>query len=241
MSTAEVDDIQEIIAQALVAVDILARALHADGARLQATLDAITAHAVAMHPAVQDAGLILLVGGKLVPQSVTGQAPQLLDSRQQNTGSGPCIEAAREQALICIDNMPCDPRWPGFSAAAQTCGVASMLCVPLWVNERTLGALSLYASEPGAFSEYDKKVMETFATLAALALSKAQQREQFTGAIVSRDVIGQAKGIIMERYQVSAEAAFSLLTRLSQEWNVKLYKVARHIAETRQIPDTAID
>ena len=115
-----------------------------------------------------------------------------------------------------------------------------MLCVPLWVNERTLGALSLYSPEPGAFSDYDMKVAETFATLAALALSRAQQREQFTGAIVSRDVIGQAKGIIMERYQVSAEAAFSLLTRLSQERNVKLYKVASDIAETRQIPDTAI-
>ena len=108
-----------------------------------------------------------------------------------------------------------------------------MLCVPLWVNERTLGALSLYAPEPGAFSEYDKKIMETFATLAALALSKAQQREQFTGAIVSRDIIGQAKGIIMERFGVDEVRAFAMLRELSQESNVKLIEVAQKVIDTR--------
>jgi putative methionine-R-sulfoxide reductase with GAF domain len=112
MSTAEADDIKKIIAQALAAVDILARALHVEDARLQPTLDAIAAHAAAAHPAAQDAGLILLEGGKLVPQATTGRAPQLLDSKQQETGNGPCIEAAQAQNMICINDMRRDPRWP---------------------------------------------------------------------------------------------------------------------------------
>lgn len=238
MSTAEANDIQKVIAEALAAVSTLARALHPSDARLQVTLDAITAHAAATHPAAQDAGLILLVGGKLVPQAVTGQAPRHLDIKQQETGDGPCIDAAREQALICIDDMAGEPRWPDFAAEARICGVASMLCAPLWINERTLGTLSLYAPKARTFSDHDKRVIGTFATLAALALSRAQQTEQFTSAIVTRDVIGQAKGIMMERYAISADAAFGLLARISQARNMKLHQVAREIAETRQLPET---
>jgi hypothetical protein len=64
MSATEADDIKEVIAQTFVAIGTLARALHIDDARLQPTLDAITAHAAAAHPAAKDAGLILLRGGK---------------------------------------------------------------------------------------------------------------------------------------------------------------------------------
>ena len=236
MSAAEADDIKKIIAQALAAVEILARALHVEDARLQPTLDAITAHAAAAHPAAQDAGLILLEGGKLLPQATTGRAPQLLDSKQQETGKGPCIEAAQAQTMICINDMRRDARWPEFATEAHACGVASMLCAPLWISDQTLGTLSLYAPQPGAFSDHDQRIIETFATLAALALAEAQRTEQLTTAIASRDVIGQAKGIIMERYKISADAAFGTLARISQARNMKLHEVARHIAETRDLP-----
>jgi GAF domain-containing protein len=238
MSAAEADDIKKVIAQALRAVDILARALHVEDARLQPTLDAITAHAAAAHPAAQDAGLILLKGGKLIPQATTGRAPQLLDRKQQKIGKGPCVEAAQAQTLICINDISRDSRWPEFATEAQACGVASMLCAPLWISEQTLGTLSLYAPQPGVFSDHDKRIIETFATLAALALAEAQRTEQLTSAIVNRDVIGQAKGIIMERYKISAGAAFGTLARISQARNMKLHEVARHIAETKEIPGT---
>src|SRR5882672_10672745 len=131
MSATEADDIKEAVAQTFVAIGTLARALHVEDARLQPTLDAITAHAAASHPAAKEAGLILLIGGKLIPQATTGRAPQLLDMKQQETGQGPCIEAAREQTLICLNDLRRDLRWPDFSAEAQACGVSSMLCAPL--------------------------------------------------------------------------------------------------------------
>src|ERR1700745_1631827 len=95
MSATEADDIKKVIAETFVAIGTVARALHVQDARLQPTLDAITAHAAAAHPTAKDAGLILLIGGKLIPQATTGRAPQLLDTKQQETGQGPCIEAAR--------------------------------------------------------------------------------------------------------------------------------------------------
>ena len=237
MGATDADDIKEVIAQTFVAISTLARALHVEDARLQPTLDAITAQAAAAHPAAQDAGLILLIGGKLIPQATTGKAPQLLDVKQQETGQGPCIEAAREQTLICLNDLQQDPRWPEFSAEAQAWGVSSMLCAPLWINQRTLGALTLYAAQPRAFSEHDERIVELFATLAALALAEAQRTDHLRAALIHRDVIGQAKGIIMERYKINPDAAFSTLARISQDQNIKLHEVARQIVETGKLPD----
>jgi GAF domain-containing protein len=238
MSSTERDEIREVIAQTFVAVGTLARALHVEEARLEPTLKAITAHAAAAHPAVKDAGLILLIGGKLIPQATTGRAPQLLDTKQQETGRGPCIDAAREQALICVNDLQRDPRWPEFSAEARACGVSSMLCAPLWISERTLGTLSLYAPQSAAFGEHDKRIIELFATLAALALAEAQRTDHLRAALLNRDVIGQAKGILMARFDINADAAFSTLKRVSQDQNKKLHEIARQVAETRELPDT---
>ncbi len=238
MSSTERDEIREVIGQTFVAIDTLARALHVKDARLEPTLNAITVHAAAAHPAAKDAGLILLIGGKLIPQSTTGPAPQLLDMKQQETGRGPCIEAAREQTLICINDLQHDPRWPEFSAEARACGVSSMVCAPLWIDERTLGTLSLYATHSGAFGEHDERIIELFATLAALVLAEAQRTDHLRTALLNRDVIGQAKGIIMVRYNIDEATAFSTLKRISQDQNMKLSEIARHVAELRELPDT---
>jgi len=238
MSSTERDEIREVIGQTFVAIGTLARALHVEDARLEPTLKAITAHAAAAHPAAKDAGLILLIGGKLIPQATTGRTPQLLDTKQQETGRGPCIDAAREQALICVNDLHRDPRWPEFSAEARACGVSSMLCAPLWISERTLGTLSLYAPQSAAFGEHDKRIIELFATLAALALAEAQRTDHLRAALLNRDVIGQAKGILMAHYNINADAAFSTLKRVSQDQNKKLHEIARQVAETRELPDT---
>ena len=222
-----------------MAVEILARALHVKDARLEPTLKAIASSATAAHPAARDAGIILLVRGRLMPQAVTGRAPQVLDLRQQETGEGPCIEAASAQQVIIVSDTKNDARWPGFCAAAQARGVGSMLCVPLWAGERRLGALSVYAHEPASFSQPDIKLIELFATLAALALAEAQRAEQLREAITSRDLIGQAKGMLMERFQIGDEAAFSTLVRVSQSLNLKLTAIARHLTETGELPGQA--
>jgi GAF domain-containing protein len=96
-----------------------------------------------------------------------------------------------------------DSRWPQFCATARACGVHNLLCTPLWINERNLGALTLYSSQTEAFSLGDTRLISLFATLAALALHEAQRTGQLREAISRRDIIGQAKGILMERYRIS--------------------------------------
>ncbi len=230
-------DLAENVAEALSAVEILARALHLKDARLEPTLAAIATSARAAHPAARDAGIILLVRGHLTPQAVTGRAPQVMDLRQQETGEGPCIEAASTQQVVIVSDTRTDARWPGFCAAAQAHGIGSMLCVPLWAGQQRLGALSLYAPAPASFSQPDIKLVELFATLAALSLAEAQRAEQLREAITSRDLIGQAKGMLMERFQVNDEAAFGTLVRVSQSLNLKLTAVARHLTETGKLPE----
>jgi GAF domain-containing protein len=235
MSIHEPQSVAEAVTEAVSAIDVLARALHIEDARLQPTLDVIVANAAAAHPAAQDAGVILFTSGKLVPQATTGHAPQVLDLKQQETGDGPCIEAARQQVLVQVADTNDDIRWPQFCATARACGVHSLLCTPLWINERNLGALTLYSPQTEAFSLGDTRLISLFATLAALALHEAQRTDQLREAISRRDMIGQAKGILMERYRISGDAAFVTLTRASQAVNVKLAEVARHLAETGEL------
>jgi len=238
MGTPARDDVAESVASTFTAVEILARALRVKDAELQPTLDAILAHAAAAHPAAHDAGLILLAGGKLVPQATLGHAPKALDLKQRETGEGPCVESARTQALIRVADTKTESRWPQFLAEAQACDVRSLLCAPLWVSDQRLGALTLYSQQPDVFSEQDRKLIELFAALAALALAEAQRTEQLREAIASRDLIGQAKGILMERYHVDSDAAFAVLGRTSQDLNLKLTVVARHLAATGELLGT---
>lgn len=242
MSINEQQDQAELLAEAFTSLEVLARALRVKEARLQPTLDAIVSAACALSPG-QDAGLILLIRGILTPQATTGRAPHLLDLLQQKDGEGPCIEAARQQAVVRIEDTCHDVRWPQFCAAAQEYGVRSLLCVPLWVDERCLGTLSLYGGQPAAFTSHDERITTLFATLAALALAEAQRTGQLRAALDNRDFIGQAKGILMHRDGITAEAAFACLARTSQHTNTKLVDVARHLAETGElasVPDAGL-
>ena len=165
-----------------------------------------------------------------------GRPPYELDLLQIRLKTGPCVAAAQEQAPIEVADTRRDERWPNVMSEAVGLGVGSMLCVPLWVDERTLGSLSLYADRPEAFSENDKKTVNLFATLAAVALAGAQRAEQLQGALRNRDVIGQAKGILMERLRITEDAAFVLLAQSSQKQNRKLIGVARQLVDTGELP-----
>jgi GAF domain-containing protein len=213
----------------------LARSLHLKNAELQPTLDAIISKAVETIQPAEHAGVVLLLNGKLVPQATLGAPPQILDTLQLKTGTGPCIDAARSQSIITIDNTQTDSRWPQFSAQATALSVASMLCVPLWVDELGLGTLSLFGQKPDAFGPQHLQLTELYATHAAIALADAQRTAQLHRALSNRDVIGQAKGILIERLKITPQAAFDHLSQASQRANLKLISVAEHLIETGEL------
>jgi GAF domain-containing protein len=230
------EHLMEVTGGSAESLEILARALHVKNAELQPTLEAIASTAVRMLSPARYACLTIFSRGELIPRASTGELPLLLDRLQQRLGDGPCISAAKHQSVSRIEDTRQDQRWPEFSAEAARLQVRSMLCVPLWVDERSLGALSLYADQAAAFSDLHERVTSLLATFAALALAEAQRADQMHDALGNRDVIGQAKGILMERHGVTADAAFAVLSRISQAGNMKLAEIARRFAETGQLP-----
>jgi GAF domain-containing protein len=229
------EELDEFSARTGKSLEILARALHVRNAEMQPTLEAIVSAAVSTLRPARYAGLITVSRGRLVPQATTGRPPELLDRLQQRLGDGPCIDAAQQQEIIRIGDMGHEERWPDFSAEAVNLGVGSMLCVPLWVDEQCLGTLSLYAEGTAAFTDHHERITRLLATLAALALAEAQRADQMHTALSNRDVIGQAKGILMERRRITAEAAFSCLSQASQAENRKLAAIAQHLVETGEL------
>ena len=217
----------------------LARALHLKEAKLQPTLDAIVAHAVATIEPAEHAGLILLLRGRLVPQATLGEPPHQLDLLQQDTGQGPCIDAANDQTVITVDNTITDSRWPEFAERAADLGVSSMLCVPLWVDELRLGTLSLYGQKPDAFAPQHRQLTDLYAAHAAIALADAQRTAHLHEAMHNRDIIGQAKGILIERMKITSEDAFASLSRASQHANLKLTAIAQHLVDTGELLDSS--
>ena len=210
----------------------LSRALRVPEADLQATLDAIARTAVETIGPAKYSGVNLYEHGTFVPQAVAGEPPLILDVLQQESGVGPCIDASRSQITIRVDDMTTETRWPEYVERALILGVASMLCVPLYVDDQQLGSVSLYATDLAAFSLADEYVARLFATQAALALAEAHRAGQLRHALSNRDVIGQAKGILMERHRITADEAFRMLSAASQQSNRKLADVARALAET---------
>jgi GAF domain-containing protein len=139
---------------------------------------------------------------------------------------GPCLDAARGDALVRCDDLHDDPRWPRFAKGAVAAGVHAMMSFQLHTHDTRKGALNLFAVTTDVFTAKDQAVGAMLATHAATALIAHDRERQFHAALASRDAIGQAKGMIMERFAVDATRAFDLLKTLSQDTNTRLVDVA---------------
>jgi hypothetical protein len=128
--------------------------------------------------------------------------------------------------------MRSEPRWPRFAHRAAEAGAGSMLSFRLWVEGDDLGALNLYGRQPNAFDEESEQVGLLFVSHAAIAWASAQKQDQLAESVDARDLIGQAKGIVMERYKLDSLKAFALLVRTSQHTNLKLRDIAAELALT---------
>lgn len=178
-------------------------------------------------------------GGKILSPAFSGQLAKDADELQYEVGEGPCLHAIREQETYLVDDLKEEERWPKFRERALALGVASMITFRLFVERETIGALNLYSRQPHAFDDEAVKLGTIFASHSAVALKAAISEAGHEAAIQSRDVIGQAKGIIMERQGLSADDAFDLLREISQGENRRLRDIADEIARTRAIPGGA--
>lgn len=194
--------------------------------------------AVEFIPGAEDASISLLHrdGGLETPAATSSRAEHV-DRLQYEIGTGPCVDALSEREIISVPDLEAERRWGSWGprTVAET-ATRSMLSFRLFTNEHMLGALNLYATKPHAFTPDDLDHGQAFAAQAAVALARARKLEDLGSALDSRAVIGQALGILMERYQLDGERAFEVLVRISQHANRKLRGVAAELIETRQLP-----
>jgi GAF domain-containing protein len=215
----------------------VARELQEEHGDVEATLQAITAAAVATVPGADECSISYVVARREVePRASTGELPRYLDTLQQELGQGPCLDAIWENRVVRVDDLRTDDRWPAFAARAAEQGIGSMLCFQLFVVGDQLGAMNVYARKPHAFDHESPEIGQIFAGHAAVALAGAEHEEQLRAGMSSRDLIGQAKGILMERFRLTAHQAFDVLSRASQELNRKLVDVAAELTETGALP-----
>ncbi|ODQ95447.1 GAF and ANTAR domain-containing protein [Mycolicibacterium holsaticum] len=201
---------------------------------VEEVLSDVTATARELMPGADTAGVLLVGrGGKFESLAATSELPHQLDELQMTFDEGPCVQAALDDVIVRTEDFRAEERWPKYAPACVELGVLSGLSVKLYTADRTAGALNLFSFRPHAFDARDETVATILAAHAAAAILASRHGEQLVSALSTRDRIGQAKGIIMERYGVDDVRAFEMLRQISQDGNIRLAEVAQRVIDTR--------
>ena len=190
-------------------------------------------------PGCDAAGVCVVYRGERVDTHATSNdALRQVDALQHELKQGPCLDALRQHDTVHSHDLSIDERWPRWGPeVAGRLGLFSIVSYRLFSTGDDLGALNLYGRTRSAFSTDDVHDGIALAAHVGVALAGAQAVENLEKALGGRTVIGQATGIVMERFDLSADRAFGVLSRLSQQRNEKIRKLAEQIVQTRALPD----
>jgi transcriptional regulator with GAF, ATPase, and Fis domain len=193
-------------------------------------------HAAVEIPGAQYAGVTVTRNAKHIDTPAASHKwPLILDEIQQRHRQGPCLTAAWEEKTVHVANVATDERFPLYARdVLEHTPIRTVMAFQMWVAGETMGALNVYAESPNVFGPETRTIGMVFAAHSSVAWNAARRDEQFQKALSSRDVIGQAKGMLMERYGVSAIQAFDLLRKLSQDSNTPLTEVAADLIQNQQ-------
>lgn len=201
------------------------------------TLEAIVHAAVGSVPGAGHASISAIRRRREVEtRACTSALARAIDQAQYDSGEGPCLDALFERDTVRLRHLPGEQRWPDFTKRAVELGVGSMLAVRLFVQGDDLGALNLHSEGEAAFDDEAEHTAQLFASHAAVALAAAQQKQQLRRAVSTRQLVGQAEGILMERFKLNDDQAFRLLVRASQDTNRKLVEIAADLVRTGEVP-----
>jgi GAF domain-containing protein len=227
----DVGDGGEVLDQSL---HELARILFT-GSNPEGTLETVARLAQRSIPQCEAASVTIVEDGKPRTTVSTAELALAIDRHQYAQDEGPCLEAIRTQRVIRVDSFGAEVRWPAFVPAVKEHGVQSSLSLPLMAADVTVGALNMYSLLDAGFAAAED-IGQIFAAEAAITLANAaayyratELARNLTLALEHRDVIGQAKGILMAQEGLTSEAAFDVLRRASQRSNRKVYELAAEI------------
>lgn len=219
-------------ARIAAAVTEASKMMHASSS-LDDTLDAIVQAAVHTVPGFDHVGIsITHSDGEIETRAGTDRLVWELDEIQYELREGPCYDSIRGNTVTVVENARHDQRWPNYMPRAAQRGLRAQLALGLFSDEATLGGLNLYSTQSDTVDGDAVQIAELFASHAAIALGRSRHEGQLTEAIASRKAIGQAIGILMERYQIDEDRAFQFLIRSSQTGNIKLRAVAEELVNS---------
>jgi GAF domain-containing protein len=227
----------------LAALEDLARLSFAEHS-LDSLLHRVTDAAERILPGRRVASITVFRQGRFLTVAASDPLATDLDAVQYRDGAGPCVAATTTGRPVDLPDVRHDRRWAGFAAAALERGVRSVFSHPLPARTRVLGGLNLYADVPQVADERTQRLVARVAGHAVVPVSNmylyrsaVERAEHLEVALDSRGVIDQAKGILMERFKVTADQAFQALARLSMETNVRVREVAERLVRTGEFPE----
>ncbi len=208
---------------------LTSRPTSADASTLEDALQRALELAIDIVPGCEQAGISMQRGKRVETPASVGPLANACDRLQEQLGAGPCVTALREADVVRIDDVLTDGRWPDFTEASAQLGLRSMFACRLATTRDVLGALNLYSTEPGAFDDDSENLALGYATHVGLALSALDKEKNLRKAMESRELIGQAMGILMERHRTTASQAFDLMSTCRAQQR----QAARHRQGTR--------
>lgn len=201
------------------------------------TIDQIVSFAVEAIDTTYGGITLVKSGGRAYSTvGATHQSVIEADRIQYELRQGPCVDAAQDSKIVVSSYLATDERWPEWGPKASALGFNSVLSAELHARGRRIGALNLYGTSEATFSPEDIALAALFARQGALALGYARSEEGLREALETRTVIGQAQGLLMERFEIDPDRAFATLRRYSQHHNIKLKALCRQLVETRALP-----
>jgi GAF domain-containing protein len=185
-----------------------------------------------------DMGGVCLVSSpdRLETVALTHETVEKVDALQSEYGEGPAAAVSIDLECLAVGNLSLESRWPSWTPAVVALGIRSLLAVRLHPPSPARGCLALYATRPRTADRDDVAVAHIFASHASLAFASDRREAELWRAIDARHLIGQAQGILMERFDIDATQAFGVLRRYSNDRNVKLRVIAEWIIEGRALP-----
>jgi len=181
--------------------------------------------------------------GTLTTVAASDETVSGMDRDQYATGEGPCVAAAAEGHWFHVRSLDDERRWPAFIPRAKERGINSILSTPLRTAAEPVGALNIYSRHAAAFATPELDLASLFAVQASDLLVKAavdvsveELSRQLQDALRGRDLISQARGVLMERHGVTADAAYSTLRRSSRQRSTTLRGQAQDIVTSTQPP-----
>ena len=216
-----------------------ARELEGEGGDPSGTMQRAVNLGVQLVRGAHEAGItVARKNGRIETPAATDELVVQVEALQEAHQEGPCLDALRRQEVVRSGDIGRDERWPawGPKIASET-PIRSMLCLRLFTHEDVVGGLNLYSYEVDAFDDEDVEDAVLLAAQASVAIAASQEIAQLRVGMDGRTVIGQAQGILMERFGIDPTQAFAVLARVSQARNLKVRDVAEQLVVTRALPE----